>query len=641
MKRAIVVILCLALLGGMTAALAEAWTCPRCGKESEGAFCPWCGEKRPEQAACPVCGTVYDPEAGYAFCSECGSPLTGESGQGDPEAEDTTPAPAGPAAGDIVRFGRYEQDGDASDGAEEIEWIVLDADGTKAVLVSRYALAAGPYNEEDADVTWEDCSLRAWLNGDFLNAAFTPGERGSLPGGTDSADAVYLLSADEAERYFASDDDRACGPTKAAEAAGAYTAASGNCWWWLRSHGDHPGSAAFTVDDGSVDPSGFSVAFSLGSVRPAVTVRLGGSDLLPGPAPGPEGGEGGSPVVIELPTPAPGPYVGEWGSSVVIELPTPAPGPEGGEGGSSVVIELPTPTPTPVPTPTPAPTPVPTPTPTPIPTPTPTPVPTPTPTPIPTPTPTPVPTPMPTPTPVPTPTPTPIPTPTPTPRPTENPASRYPTLRKGDRGEAVVQLQKQLKALGYLSSSADGDFGAKTEIAVMSAQRDAGMQQTGVATPEFQLWLFSRKAPETSARGTVVTTGDVYLWKRPSDSSEDDKICVAYKGTKLIWDGEQKSGTYKGSSVTWYHVQYPDVIWFKVRVDGVTGWISTIYCSELGDGTVRVFAKTVQLRGSPSLDGKRLDAYVHSGDRISVSGAERSREKGPSGWVPSKYAKVS
>ena len=30
-----------------------------------------------------------------------------------------------------------------------------------------------PYNEEYDSVTWETCTLRAWLNGPFLNAAFT------------------------------------------------------------------------------------------------------------------------------------------------------------------------------------------------------------------------------------------------------------------------------------------------------------------------------------------------------------------------------------------------------------------------------------------------------------------------------------
>ena len=241
--------------------------------------------------------------------------------------------------------------------------------------------------------------------------------------------------------------------------------------------------------------------------------------------------------------------------------------------------------------------------------------------------------------PMPTPEPTLPPTPPPAPTATQDPAALYPTLRKGDRGDAVVRLQRQLQGLGYLSGAADGDFGPKTENAVKAAQRDAGLSQSGVATPEFQAWLFGQSAP--AARGTVIATGDVYLWRRASDSDSGDKICVAYEGTRLGWDGEQRSGTYNGKSVTWYHVQYPDVTWYKVKVDGVTGWICDIYVAEQSDGTVRVFANAMQLRGSPSLDGRRLDAYVNKGERISVSDAERSVEKGPIGWVPSRYARVS
>ena len=203
-----------------------------------------------------------------------------------------------------------------------------------------------------------------------------------------------------------------------------------------------------------------------------------------------------------------------------------------------------------------------------------------------------------------------------------------------------MRLQEKLKELGYLSSSVDGDYGAKTEKAVMEAQKAAGMWADGVATPEFQAWLFRQSSPAPS-RKKIAITGNVYLWKRPSDSDEDDKICVAYKGTKLNWDGDQRSGTYKGSGVTWYYVQYPDIYWYEVRVDDVTGWISEIYCRDQGNGMLYMFGGKAQLRGSPSLDGKRLNAYVYEGDRISISGARRELKEGPSGWVPSKYAEVS
>ena len=51
---------------------ANAWTCPTCGANATGKFCPECGTKKPEAAAgwtCPSCGTVNKGR----FCSECGT----------------------------------------------------------------------------------------------------------------------------------------------------------------------------------------------------------------------------------------------------------------------------------------------------------------------------------------------------------------------------------------------------------------------------------------------------------------------------------------------------------------------------------------------------------------------------------------
>jgi hypothetical protein len=90
-----------------------------------------------------------------------------------------TTVPADIAVGDIVTFGHYEQDNDTSNGQEVIEWIVLEVDEANHRLwvVSRYGLDAQPYNAEAAEVTWQTCTLREWLNGTFFETAFTPEEQ--------------------------------------------------------------------------------------------------------------------------------------------------------------------------------------------------------------------------------------------------------------------------------------------------------------------------------------------------------------------------------------------------------------------------------------------------------------------------------
>ena len=75
--------------------------------------------------------------------------------------------------------------------------------------------------------------------------------------------------------------------------------------------------------------------------------------------------------------------------------------------------------------------------------------------------------------------------------PTPDPATLYSTLTRGDKSDAVTDLQKRLIELGYLSGTADGNYGEKTQTAVRNAQKDFGMEETGTATPEFQARLFA------------------------------------------------------------------------------------------------------------------------------------------------------
>ena len=55
-----------------------------------------------------------------------------------------------------VVFGTYEQDNDLTNGAEPIEWIVLERkeDGSM-LLIARLGLDCMQYHEKQAEVTWE------------------------------------------------------------------------------------------------------------------------------------------------------------------------------------------------------------------------------------------------------------------------------------------------------------------------------------------------------------------------------------------------------------------------------------------------------------------------------------------------------
>ena len=206
------------------------------------------------------------------------------------------------SVGNYVTFGHYPQTSGGNDNTP-IEWLVLARDGNKALLISRYGLDAKPYNEKWVDITWEKCTLRTWLNGTFLNKAFTAAEQKgilltnvdngssqgysgySTNGGNNTQDRVFLLSYAEANKYLGVTDDDGkntksrVAPTAYANKQGAYTysstktadgAAAG--WWWLRSPGYIQYYAAFVTTAGSL--RSYYVYEDDAVVRPALWINL-------------------------------------------------------------------------------------------------------------------------------------------------------------------------------------------------------------------------------------------------------------------------------------------------------------------------------------------------------------------------------
>ena len=77
--------------------------------------------------------------------------------------------------GDELLFGMFPQTADGEDRTP-IEWIVLDVQDDRYLLISKNGLDARPYNDENVSVTWETCSLRSWLNNEFADLAFSESE---------------------------------------------------------------------------------------------------------------------------------------------------------------------------------------------------------------------------------------------------------------------------------------------------------------------------------------------------------------------------------------------------------------------------------------------------------------------------------
>lgn len=206
--------------------------------------------------------------------------------------------------GDIIIFGSYEQDGSMTNGKEDIEWIVLSKTKSQMLVISKYALDCLSYNNEEKDITWENCTLRKWLNNSFYKAAFTKAERNMIKkmklenadnpeygteGGNATKDNVFLLSLDDVlnkkygfdNDHFINDIARRCAPTTYALIQGVWddsdynhqqtTEGKYSCCWWLRSPGD--GNAAYVHHGGEIRYGEDGETYSY-AVRPAIVISL-------------------------------------------------------------------------------------------------------------------------------------------------------------------------------------------------------------------------------------------------------------------------------------------------------------------------------------------------------------------------------
>lgn len=187
-----------------------------------------------------------------------------------------------------IEFGYFPK---GKDGEEPICWRTLEVDTNenRVLLIAENLIDCRCYNFQWKDITWEDCSLRKWLNEDFLYEAFTEEERERIvlvsnenpdntryfiTGGKVTSDKVFLLSLDEAELYFRDDKDRQAILAQYALKGGNtsiddYSIYSFPGSWWLRSPGGTGSFASLVNPDGVISVIGDFVSNNNVFVRPA------------------------------------------------------------------------------------------------------------------------------------------------------------------------------------------------------------------------------------------------------------------------------------------------------------------------------------------------------------------------------------
>lgn len=177
------------------------------------------------------------------------------------------PKQAMPMVGDVIFFGKNN-------------WEVLAIQDRMALIISCDSVCQKPYHHSRTSVTWENCSLRKWLNDEFINTHFTSADRARIkpcrinnddnpnygtPGGAPTSDRVFLLSIGEAENMIQ-----------------RHMIIKTEIGWWLRSPGQQPDHAAVVTELGYVsaggryvEDSGFHFAGAPLGVRPVLWLSFG------------------------------------------------------------------------------------------------------------------------------------------------------------------------------------------------------------------------------------------------------------------------------------------------------------------------------------------------------------------------------
>ena len=197
--------------------------------------------------------------------------------------------------GSTVSFGDYN-------------WLILDIQNNVALIITEYIIEQRAYHDAYKDITWADCSLRKYLNGEFYDK-FTATDKSRIvsvlnknpnnqwygsKGGEDTHDSIFLLSIEEVVcQYFGDSSSKLYNPGKNqrywferkdennSKRIARLEGKEWSTWWWLRSPGRVNVKAVYIHGNGDIGIQGNNIlkgnisdGFCAGGVRPALWLRL-------------------------------------------------------------------------------------------------------------------------------------------------------------------------------------------------------------------------------------------------------------------------------------------------------------------------------------------------------------------------------
>ena len=185
-------------------------------------------------------------------------------------------------------------------------WRVLDIQNNTALIITEDIIEQRAYHDAYKDITWADCALRKYLNGEFYDK-FSATDKSRIisvinknpdnqwygsKGGADTQDSVFLLSIEEVCKYFG--DSRSKLQNRGKNQRYWFERKDENnskrksnfegygWWWWLRSPGRVNVKAVYIFGtDGNIGIQGNNILKGnisdgkcTGGVRPALWLKL-------------------------------------------------------------------------------------------------------------------------------------------------------------------------------------------------------------------------------------------------------------------------------------------------------------------------------------------------------------------------------
>lgn len=188
---------------------------------------------------------------------------------------------------------------------QNIKWRVLSVGENEAFVIADQILDMRVFNEpvdeDEDDTSWEECTLRTWLNDTFYIAAFTEAEQGAIlettventenfeqetTSGNNTTDKIYLLSMDEAVNISYGFNGSMWDDGLFRENT-AYSMSlwkhdwenSGSSPWFLRTSGSYENDVAYIYYDNIASGSGGRASGYVYGICPVLNIDLSNENV--------------------------------------------------------------------------------------------------------------------------------------------------------------------------------------------------------------------------------------------------------------------------------------------------------------------------------------------------------------------------